>query len=395
MFAEFLAGRRAEQAKTPNARRSAPRTRAAQTLAALAVASLFLAACQTGGTPQDQAATEQAVTLPPLSSLTPAENPRELEGPTTAVIGGPSIDPIDMPAQALPVTVTSLDPEGDQEVDVTDASRVIALSLSGSVGDAIYSLGLADTLVGRDVSTQFPGSEDIPLVTKAGHSIDAESTLALEPTLIITDGSIGPTDVVLQLRDAGVQVVTVERAIDAESSYAAIQRIADALGAGEAAPELISHIEEQIATVEGEVQRLVPADEAKVPRVAFLYVRGTAGIFYLFGEGSGVDSLIRSVGAVDVAAEVGWAGERPMTEEALVEMNPDVLLVMTDGLESAGGVDGLLEAQPSIALTNAGQHRRIIDVDDAVLFAGGSRIPDVIDGLARAIYAPASLVEGE
>lgn len=310
------------------------------------------------------------------------------------MIGGPSIDPIDTPAQALPVTVTSLDPEGDQEVDVTDASRVIALSLSGSVGDAIYSLGLADTLVGRDVSTQFPGSEDIPLVTKAGHSIDAESTLALEPTLIITDGSIGPTDVVLQLRDAGVQVLTVERAIDAESSYAAIQRIADALGAGEAAPELISHIEEQIATVEGEVQRLVPTK----PRC-----RGSHSSMCAALPGSSICSEKAAASTVSFdrsarsmsPAEVGWAGERPMTEEALVEMNPDVLLVMTDGLESAGGVDGLLEAQPSIALTNAGQHRRIIDVDDAVLFAGGSRIPDVIDGLARAIYAPASLVEGE
>lgn len=355
--------------------------------------ALSLAACQSAGaTGSESSATE--IDLPPLSSLTPAENPREIEGPTTAVIGGPSIDPLPTPAQALPVTVTSNDPEGEREVTVDDASRVVALSLSGSVGDAIYSLGLQDVLVGRDVSTQFPGADDIPLVTKAGHSIDAESTLALEPTLIITDGSIGPTDVVLQLRDAGVQVVTVDRAIDAESSYASIQQIAGALGVGETASVLVSSIKEKITEVESDVSTLVPSEESQRPRVAFLYVRGTAGIFYLFGEGSGVDSLIQSVGAIDVAGEAGWVGERPMTEEALVKMNPDVLLVMTDGLESAGGVDGLLAAQPSIALTAAGQHQRIIDVDDAVLFAGGSRIPDVIDGLARAIYAPDSLTSG-
>lgn len=127
--------------------------------------------------------------------------------------------------------------------------------------------------------------------------------------------------------------------------------------------------------------------------MAFLYVRGTAGIFYLFGEGSGIDSLIDSVGAVDVAEEIGWVGEKPMTEEALIGMDPDIIIVMTHGLESAGGVDGLLAAQPSIALTPAGKHKRIIDVDDSVLFAGGTRIPDVIDGLARAIYAPESLAD--
>ena len=135
----------------------------------------------------------------------------------------------------------------------------------------------------------------------------------------------------------------------------------------------------------------MPEDPALRPRVAFLYVRGTAGVYYLFGEGSGIDSMIESLGAVDVAEEIGWVGEKPMTSEALVALNPDILLVMTKGLESAGGVDGLIEAQPSIALTTAGENRRIIDVEDTLIFAGGTRIPDVLDGLARAIYAPNSL----
>ena len=33
----------------------------------------------------------------------------------------------------------------------------------------------------------------------------------------------------------------------------------------------------------------------------------------------------------------------------------------------------------------------IIDVEDTLIFAGGTRIPDVLDGLARAVYAPNSL----
>ncbi|MEJ1089270.1 ABC transporter substrate-binding protein [Microbacterium sp. Mu-80] len=136
---------------------------------------------------------------------------------------------------------------------------------------------------------------------------------------------------------------------------------------------------------------LLPDDPALLPRVAFLYVRGTAGIYYLFGEGSGADSLISSVGAIDVATEIGWQGERPMTPEALIEIDPDVILVMTKGLESAGGIDGLLEAQPSIALTAAGENRRIVDAPDTEIFAGGTRIPDIMDGLARALYAPDSL----
>ncbi|MBO1900642.1 ABC transporter substrate-binding protein [Leucobacter weissii] len=361
---------------------------------ALALAALLgagLAACTAGGH-GDAPGSVETLDLPPLAELTPLADPTAYEGPTTAVIGGPSIPPLeDPPAAELPATVVSKDGSGDTEITVTDVSRVVPLSLSGSVGELVHTFGLAESIVGRDVSTNFPGAEDIPVVTRDGHSIDAEGVLALDPSLIITDGSVGPTDVVLQLRDAGIPVVTVDRAVDPESSYVAAQQVADALGIPDAAPGVIETLKGAIADKEAEIAGLLPEDRSKLPRVAFLYVRGTAGIFYLFGEGSGVDSLIRSIGAIDVAEEIGWEGEKPMTEEALIAMDPDVILVMTKGLESAGGVDGLLQAQPSIALTAAGEHRRIVDVDDSLLFAGGTRIPDVIDGLARAVYAPDSL----
>jgi len=369
----------------------APRRRIASLVAVVATAALLLTGCQTGPT-EGAAAASESVDLPPLSELTPIDDPTSWEGPSTAVIGGPSIEPIaDHPEQQLPATVISHDSTGDTEVTVKDTSRLLALSITGTIAELVDSYGLSDNLVGRDVSTQIPGHEDLPVVTKDGHSIDAESVLALSPTLIITDGSIGPTDVVLQLRDAGIQVVTVSRANDPESTYELAREVAAALGVDPLAEKLIEQVQEAVAAKEAEIAELLPADESKRPRVAFLYVRGTAGVYYLFGEGSGIDSMIDSLGAVDVAEEIGWVGEKPMTSEALVALNPDVLLVMTKGLESAGGVEGLLEAQPSIALTNAGKHRRIIDVEDTLIFAGGTRLPDVLDGLARALYAPDSL----
>lgn len=366
------------------------RVRSALALALLC--GLALTGCQSSGAGRPAAAVPVDVDLPPLSAVTPLENPRNHEGPSTAVIGGPSIEPLEnVPAPILPVSVQSHDRGGDVDVEVTDVSRVLALSLSGSLGELVHSLGMSDSLVGRDVSTNFVGAEDLPVVTREGHSIDAEGVLSLSPTLILTDGTIGPTDVVLQLRDAGIPVVTVDRAVDETTTYETTQQVAKALGIGEIADTRNTQIKEAIEAKEAEVAKLLPADKENLPRVAFLYVRGTSGIYYLFGEGSGVDSMIRSVGAVDVAAEIGWKGERPMTDEALIAIDPDILLVMTQGLASAGGVDGLLAAQPSIALTTAGQNRRIIDVDEKLLFAGGARLPDVIDGLARAIYAPDSL----
>lgn len=363
-------------------------------LAALfGAAALALGGCASSpGSAGQSGAT--AVELPPLAEVEPLADPTTYVGPTTAIVGGPTIAPLaDPPSPQLPATVTSESAQGTREVTVESVDRVVVLSLTGSVGELVYAYGMKDNIVGRDISTNFPGADDIPIVTREGHSVDAESIMALNPTLILTDGTVGPADVVLQMQDAGVPVVTVTRAVNPQTSYAAAAQIADALGIPAAAPQLVAELEAAIAAKETEVAALVPADETKIPRVAFLYVRGTAGIFYLFGEGSGIDSTIESLGAIDAAKEIGWAGEKPMTEEALIAMDPDVIIVMTKGLESAGGVDGLLAAQPSVALTSAGQNRRIIDVDDGVIFAGGTRIPDVIDGLARALYAPDSLAD--
>ena len=64
---------------------------------------------------------------------------------------------------------------------------------------------------------------------------------------------------------------------------------------------------------------------------------------------------------------------------------------MTGGLKSIGSVDQLIAGVPGVAHTKAGERRRVIDVNDTLLFAGGTRSADVLDGIARALYAPDSL----
>lgn len=368
----------------------ARRGRSTILVALVASAALLLSGCQLAA-PTSGSEVEETVQLTPLDELTPIADPTSYEGPSTALIGGPSLPPIaDAPEQQLPTTVISHDREGDIEVTVEDASRLLALSLTGTLAELVDAYGLAGSLVGRDISTKVRGHEDLPVVTKDGHSVDIEGVMALSPTLILTDGSLG-TEMVALFRDAGVPVVMVSRAQDPESTYELAREVASALGVAPLADALIEQLQQAIAEKEAQIQALLPEDPALRPRIAFLYVRGSAGIYYLFGEGSGIDSMIDSLGAIDVAEEIGWVGEKPLTNEALVALNPDIILVMTKGLESAGGVDGLIEAQPSIALTTAGKNRRIVDVEDTLIFAGGTRIPDVLDGLARAIYAPNSL----
>ncbi|WP_253943756.1 heme/hemin ABC transporter substrate-binding protein [Nocardioides marmotae] len=327
-------------------------------------------------------------TAPPLSDVEPLEDVRGWEG-EAVVAPRDELDPVaTSPEQHLPVTLT--DAQGTR-VRVDDASRVLALDVHGTLARTVAELGLADVLVGRDVSTQVPGLDDLPLVTQDGHDLVAEAILELDPTLIITDTSLGPWDVILQLRDAGVPVVVLEPERTLDNVGDLIRDVAEALGVPEQGRALARRTQQQIDAVTEQVARVAPERTGEKLRVAFLYVRGQSGVYYMFGDGSGADSLIEAIGGYDVAEEIGWKGMKPLTDEGLVSAQPDLVLMMTGGLDSAGGVDGLLERLPALAQTPAGRNRRFVAMDDAAVLGFGPATASVIEALAVATYAPGEL----
>lgn len=322
----------------------------------------------------------------PLAALDLIDDVRGHAGPSTACLSTHAIEPVDDDsAPRLPVTVT--DSEG-HEVEIDDIDRILPIDISGTIASTVFALGLGDQVVGRDASTVFAGTEDLPVVTKTGHTLNAEAILELAPTVVLTDTTIGPKEVRQQLRDAGIAVVVISSDRRLDTTNDLVTEIATALGVPRRGETLIARLDTSVDETLAEIAAVVPTDEADRARMLFLYVRGSANVYYIFGEDSGADSLIEAVGGVDVAAEIGWEGMKPMTAEALVAAQPDVLVMMTDGLESVGGIDGLIERIPAVAQTPAGVNRRVIDMADSEILSFGPRTADVIGALARALYAP-------
>jgi len=352
-------------------------------LATLAVA-LVVSGCGGGASSGGTASADGGVRL---ADVEVAQDPRAITGPSTAVVADAEIHPVEEnPTPQLPATVT--DVQGTT-VTVSDTSRILALDMYGTTARIVYELGLGDSVVGRDRSSEFAEIVDKPLVTTNGHELSAEAILELAPTVIVTDTSLGPWDVVLQMRDAGVPVVVVDSERSVQGTADLIQQVADALGVSDVGTRLAERTTAAIEAKIAEIAQVAPQNPADRLRVTFLYLRGQAGVYYLFGGGSGADSLIEAVGAVDIAGEIGWDGMKPVTDEGLIKAAPDVVIVMTKGLESVGGVDGLLEQLPAVASTPAGKNRRVVDMDDTEVLAFGSQTPDVLDALAVALYAPA------
>ncbi|MFE5603209.1 hemin ABC transporter substrate-binding protein [Streptomyces coelicoflavus] len=278
------------------------------------------------------------------------------------------------PEPRLPVTVRSADGE---RVTVERAERIVPLS--GSLSEIVFTLGLGDRVVARDVTATFEQAAGLPVVTR-GHDVSAESVLSLKPDLVIAETTTGPEEAVGQIRAAGVPVLFVEAAKGLDDVGPRIEAVADALGVPAAGQELTRRSEQRIAAVRGDVPH------GDRPRVAFLYLRGSASVYLIGGADSGAGSLIEAAGAVDAGAASGLDKDfTAITSEALVEAAPDAILVMSKGLESVGGVDGLVKI-PGIAQTPAGMDRRVVSVEDGVLLNYGPRTDQVLKSVVAQLY---------
>lgn len=302
----------------------------------------------------------------------------EISGPATAVVEDLNPSPIGPePTPQLPVTVSSQDGE---QVTVSDISRIVAVDQNGTIGETIFALGLGGNVVGRDIATSFPAAADIPNVTPGGHALNAEAILALNPTVVLTDTSIGPRAVQMQLRAAGIPVVFLDPDRKLSTVGAQIEAVGEALGVPEAGRALAERTQTEI----DEAIAAVPTSDDPL-KVAFLYQRGST-VSLLGGPGGGSDELITAIGGVDAGTESGLTKPyTQVTSEALIVAAPDAILMMTGGLESVDGVDGLVRL-PGIAQTPAGQNRRVVDMDDSALLSFGPSTGKVIRALTTAFY---------
>ncbi|MBH1933439.1 ABC transporter substrate-binding protein [Streptomyces sp. AV19] len=280
------------------------------------------------------------------------------------------------PEPRLPVTVRSAD---GRDVTVRSADRIVPLS--GSVSEIVFSLGLGDRVVARDISATFAEASKLPVVTRA-HDVSAESVLSLKPGVVLADTRTGPGEALDQIRAAGVPVVVLDVPAQLSDVGPHIERIAAALGVRDAGAALRKRSEERLERA----KRDIPRGGRDKPRVAFLYMRGSASVYLLGGARSGASSLIEAAGGVDAGKESGLTKDfTPITTEALAKAAPDVILVMSKGLESVGGVDGLLKI-PGVAETPAGLDRRVASVDDGVLLNYGPRTDAVLRSLVEQIH---------
>ena len=269
-------------------------------------------------------------------------------------------------------------------VEVRSVERIV--SLDGITTEILFALGVGEKVVGRDDSSYYPPeAQRLPSV---GYQfrLSAEGILSLKPTLVSGREDVRPKEVVEQLERAGVAVVLVPTEPSVEGAKAKIRTVAQAVGRVEQGEALVRALERDLLLLRAfQAQH---AAKGKL-RALFLYLRGP-GTTFVCGEGSTPVGVMELAGLENAAKGIREC--QPMTAESVVAARPEVIVVFKKGLESVGGLEGLLKL-PGVAQTPAGQKRKVVAMDDLYLGSFGPRAGRAALDLFRAAYLQEGFVE--
>jgi iron complex transport system substrate-binding protein len=288
--------------------------------------------------------------------------------------------PATVATSAVATTLTAAAPPTPTSSTPAAAERIIPVN--GDLAEVVYALGLGDHVVATDLSATYPpAAEDTP---KIGYqrTLVAETILSFEPTVVLADELAGPPEVLDQLASAGVRIVRTTREDTLDGPATKIREVAAALGVPERGEELVASLEAQLAAAATEAEAAVAAGGR--PKVLAMYLRGP-DVQLVFGRGSGIDAVVEAAGGIDLGTVMGVEENAELSTESVVAAATDVLLVTTTGLDSVGGVDGLL-AIPGIDQTPAARDRRVVAFEDQYLYGLGPRTGALVAELVTAFH---------
>jgi iron complex transport system substrate-binding protein len=161
-----------------------------------------------------------------------------------------------------------------------------------------------------------------------------------------------------------------------DGTKALIREVALALNKKAEGEKLISKIEGELAEAKAIIKK------SKVtPKVLCVYNRGTSSVD-IAGTKT-FSSILLYVGAEP--AITGVDGYKPLNSESLMASNPDYLLMFESGVQSLGGIEGVLKIA-GVAQTTAGKKKQIISMEGIKLSNFGPRFGEAVKELTLQLH---------
>jgi iron complex transport system substrate-binding protein len=257
-----------------------------------------------------------------------------------------------------------------REHPAVSASAMRLISIGGGLTEIVYSLHAHTELVGVDTTSIYPTEATrLPNVGYA-RSLSAEGILALRPTQLIATEDAGPPVVIKQIVDTQIPLTILPSGHQFKDLTDRVSSIGRLLHKTDSAQALTSRL-----TLEwNNTQEKVSHSKLKNTRVLFILSQNPSQLM-VGGEKTSADAMIAYAGARNAIS--GLRGFKPLTPEAVIAANPDVLLLTDQGMKAVGGIEGVLRF-PGVSQTRAGKEQNIVSLEAMYLLGFGPRMPSAV-----------------
>lgn len=263
-----------------------------------------------------------------------------------------------------------------ETVVVTDSSRI--LSVGGDITEVLYALQIERQVVAVDTTSQFP-----PKALKEKKSVgylralSAEGILSVGATLMLASERAGPPDVIRVLKASSLPVVLLKEGRSAADISNKVRFVGRIVGQEIKAEQLASSIEAKFRQL-ADLRHSIKEQKRAVFALSVQSGRITVG-----GRHTSADLLFGFAGLVNAAADL--TGYKPVGEEGLINMAPDVLIISKPSGPGAPDASAVRHMS-GVRATAAGKNGNIIEMDALYLLGLGPRTPSAARELMSAAY---------
>lgn len=254
--------------------------------------------------------------------------------------------------------------------DPVDYSRVVCVSKQ--INEFIYDIGAQSHLVARDLTSIYP--PEITKLPSVGYhrALSAEGITSMHPSVLVTDGNVGPDAVLDQVRKVGIPVVTLPPGSSLDSAELLMTDLGQRFGRTAAADSVVARWKAGMNAVFTDTARWAGKPR---PRVLVMHF-GQLGNTYLGVTGQGPTTQIihwaGGVNAIDTTANM-----QRLTPEIIARSAPDIILATDVGFDRVGSVDAFRKL-PGVDLTPAGKNGKIYRIDETEVMYFGPRTPATV-----------------
>jgi heme transport system substrate-binding protein len=243
--------------------------------------------------------------------------------------------------------------------------RVVCVSKQ--INEFLYDIHAESILVGRDLTSIYP--PQITKLTSVGYhrALSAEGITSLRPTMLLTDGNLGPEAVVEQVKKVGIPVVIMTPGSGQDSAQMLMTNLGKEFHHEKQADSVVAQWKSDMAAALADTTKWAAGTK---PRVLVMHMGQIANNYLALKQGTPADQMIHWAGGVNAVDSVG--GMMRLTPELIAKAAPDIIIATDVGFDRLGSADKFAE-MPGVALTPAGKAKRIYRVDETELMYFGPR----------------------